>query len=101
MLVSPSFFGQVWGGVINRDMTTVLVSMGIYSQELHDKTQVLVTSAPPQGGGVTNIVVWVGLGSAFGNLSMESILICGVPRELNIICYTMSKLKTRGAAASQ
>ena len=50
-------------------------------------------------GGVTAAATWVGIGAAFGNSYMEAILICGVPRKLNTILYTTSKLKTGGAAA--
>ena len=62
----------------------------------------LATSAPPQvRGGVTTAVSWVGIGEAFGEPYMEAIMSCGVPRTLNTIWYTTSKLKTGGAAASQ
>ena len=50
--------------------------------------------------GVTTTAEWVGLGSAFGNPSMEAILSCKVTSTLNSIWQTMSKLKKVGAAAS-
>ena len=50
---------------------------------------------------MTNAAAWVGLGSTFGNPSMEAILIYGVPRTLKRIRDKTSKLKTRGEAASQ
>ena len=43
----------------------------------------------------------VGIGEAFGNLSMEAILSCGVPRTLNKIWETTSKLNAIGEAASK
>ena len=52
-------------------------------------------------GGVTTSAAWVGLGAAFGNPSREAILSCGVPRTLNTIWYTTSKLKTIWEVASQ
>ena len=50
---------------------------------------------------VTTAAVWVGIGASFGNPSMEAVLSCGVPRTLNTIWDTTSKLKTIGEAASQ
>ena len=52
-------------------------------------------------GGATTAAAWVGLGAYFGKPSMESILSCGVPRTLNTIWDTMSKLKIGRAATSQ
>ena len=50
---------------------------------------------------MTIAAVWVRIETAFGNQSMEVILICGVSATLNIIWYTTSKLETRGKATSQ
>ena len=52
-------------------------------------------------GGVTTTVAWVGIRAAFGKPSMEAILSCRVPRKLNTIWYTTSKLKTGGESASE
>ena len=52
-------------------------------------------------GGVTTSAAWAWIGAAFGNLSMDTILSCGVPSMLNIIWETTYKLKTVGAASSQ
>ena len=52
-------------------------------------------------GVVNTNAEWVGLGMAFGNPYMESIPSCGVPRTLNTIWDTMSKLNTGGSADSQ
>ena len=51
--------------------------------------------------GVNTAAAWVGLGDAFGNPSMESILSCGVTRKLNTIWEKTSRLNKRGEAASQ
>ena len=45
--------------------------------------------------------VWVGLGGAFENPSMETILSFGVPRTLNTIWDTMSQIETGVAATYQ
>ena len=50
---------------------------------------------------MTTAAAWVGLRDAFGNPSMEDIIICVFPRTLNIIWYTASKQMTIGEAASQ
>ena len=52
-------------------------------------------------GGATTAAAWVGLGADFGNPSIKAILSCGVPRILNKIWDTMSKLKTGRAATYQ
>ena len=43
----------------------------------------------------------MGIGAAFGDLSTKAILSCGVPRKLNTILDTTSKLNTRGGGSSQ
>ena len=43
----------------------------------------------------------VGLGASFGNPTTEAILSYIVPRMLNTIWYTTSKLKTGGESASE
>ena len=52
-------------------------------------------------GGVTTAAVWVELGTAFGDPSMEAILSYGVPRTLYTIWYTTYKLKTVESSVSQ
>ena len=52
-------------------------------------------------GGVNTASALVGLGASFGNPTTEAILSYIVPRMLNTIWYTTSKLNTGGSSASQ
>ena len=51
--------------------------------------------------GVTTSAAWLGLRAAFGDPSMEAVLSCGVPRTLNKVWDTTSKINTRREAAYQ
>ena len=93
---STSFYRQLWGGGINSDSTSVLMSVGsrvISSRRIHGSCQLVYHH---RVGVVTTAEVWVGIGAAFWNPSIESILSCVVPRTLNTIWDTTSKLNTSG-----
>ena len=91
---------QVWGGVTKRDIKTVLIYGGYMvrsSRVIHGSWRLVHHHSV---GGVTTAIEWVGIGASLGNLSMEYILSCGVPRNLSTIWDTISKLKTGRAATS-
>ena len=98
---SPSFVRQIWGRVINRDRTAVLMSVGSRVRNFR------VINGPwrlvhhHRVGVLTTVAAWMGLGEDFGNPYMEAILSCGVLSTLNKIWDTTSKLKTRGEVSSE
>ena len=97
---SPFLSRQLYGGGINRDMMEVFMSWGSIvinfrgrhgsCRLVHHQRLERVTPAAPQ----------VGLGEAFGYLSMEAIPSCGVPITLKTTWDTMSKIKKREVVAS-
>ena len=98
---SPSFVIPLWGGGINRDRKEVLISVGYRVIKFRGRHRSWRLVHHHRVGVMTKNEVWVGLGAASGNSSMEAILRCGVPRTLNKIWYKTYKLKSGGAAAYQ
>ena len=98
---SPSFSRQLWGGGINRDRTSVLMFVESRVRKFRGRHGSCQLVHHHRVGRETTPSVWVGLGSAFGNPSMEAILSCGVPATLNKIWDKTSKLKTRGEVSSE
>ena len=97
----PSFVIQLWVGGINRDRTAVLISVGSRVRNFRGRHGSWRLVHHHMMGGVTTAAAWVGLGVDFGKPSMEAILSCVLPRILNTIWDTMSRLKTGRAATSQ
>ena len=98
---STSFSRQLWGGVNNRDRLVLLMSVGYRIRNFRGIHGSWRLGHHNRVEGVTTSAAWLGLWAAFGGPSMEAVLSCGVPRTLNKVWDTTSKLKTRGEAASQ
>ena len=82
---STSFVKRLCEGGINRDRTELLMSLGsiVINFRVRHGSWKLVHCHRVRV--VTTNALWVGLGGAFGNQSIEAILSCGVLRELNTI----------------
>ena len=52
-------------------------------------------------GELTTGAAWVELGVNFGDLAMEAILSCGIPRTLSTVWYSAFKLKSIGVDDSK
>ena len=97
---NPSFVRQLWGGGISRDRTAFLMCVGLRFRNFRGIHGSWKLVHHHRVGKVTTAALWVGLGDAIGDRSMEDILICGVPRTLYTIWDTTSNLKTRGEVNS-
>ena len=86
---SPSFVRQLWGGGINRDRTTLLMSVGYRVRKSRGRHGYWQLVHHHRVEGATTAAAWVGLGAAFGNPFMEAILSYVFPRMLNTIMDTM------------
>ena len=89
MSESPSFVGQLWGGGINRDRTTVLIYVGYRVRKFRGRHGYWQLVYHYGVEGVTTAAAWVGLGAAFGNPFIEALLSCGFPRTFITIRDTM------------
>ena len=73
---SPSFSRKLWRGGINRDSTAMLMSVASRVRNFRGRHGYWKLVHQHRVGMVTTAAAWVGLGAAFGNLSMEAILSC-------------------------
>ena len=74
-------------------MKELLVSVGYIVINIRGRHRLWRLVHHLRVGVVTTAAVWVGLEAAFGDPSMDAILICGIPSTLNTIWDKMSKLK--------
>ena len=99
--VNPIIVRQLCGGGINKYSIEVLMHGGYRVGYLRGRHVSWLLVHHHRVGGVTTTEAWVGLGVDFENPSIESILSCVVPSNLNTIWDSMSNLKTGGISAPQ